>query len=63
MVVLVEVVEENYRNVVVLMVVEENNRKWCWWWWRKTIEFYDLQTYITAQHATIFSVYILLLMS
>ena len=36
---------------------------WWWWWWRKTIEFYDLQTYINAQHATIFSVYILLLRS
>ena len=35
---------------------------WCWWW-RKTIEFYSLQNYIDAQHAAIFSVYILLLRS
>ena len=32
-----------------------------WWWWRKTVEFYGLQNYINAQHATIFSVYIPLL--
>ena len=36
---------------------------WRWWWWRKTIEFYSLQNYINAQHAAIFSVYILLLRS
>ena len=30
---------------------------------RKTIEFYDLKTYINAQHSNLFSVYILLLRS
>ena len=34
-----------------------------WWEWRKTIEFYNLQDYINAHYATIFSVYILLLRS
>ena len=71
------VMEKNNGNVVLVVVVvkEENDGNGWWWWWRKTIEmwrwwwrrktieFYGLQNYINAQHATIFSVYILLLRS
>ena len=56
------VVEENNRIVAAVVVGEEHNRNLV-----VVVEvncrIYSLQNYINAQHATIFSVYILLLRS